>query len=295
MQPDEILSKSLPETFVSAVRQVLKTCQSGQGDYSLVAYALQLPGETTLSLEMPVILVDSLLVARKHVKKSLAKILYNDLFALHESLSSDSPYKFSPDEVGRRRLRNTCLDYIVSLETPETATLSEKQFNTANCMTDSLAALGALVSQPLGTPSREKALTQFYNNAAGDALVLNKWFGIQAFADNPNVLESVKNLKLHKDFIISNPNRARSLISSFAANMGAFHAKDGKGYEFIADCVLELDKLNPQVASRLSGSFSSWRKFDEQRQLLMKAQLERILGTNGLSKDTFEVVSRSLK
>jgi aminopeptidase N len=244
---------------------------------------------------MPVILVDSLLAARKHVKKSLAKILYNDFVALHESLSSNLPYKFSPDEVGRRRLRNTCLDYIVSLETPETAALSEKQFNTANCMTDSLAALGALMSQPLGTPSREKALTQFYNNAAGDALVLNKWFGIQAFADNPNVLESVKSLKAHKDFIISNPNRARSLISSFAGNMGAFHAKDGKGYEFIADCVLELDKLNPQVASRLSGSFSSWRKFDEQRQSLMKAQLERILSINGLSKDTFEVVSRSLK
>ena len=114
-------------------------------------------------------------------------------------------------------------------------------------------------------------------------------------ADIPNALETVKALKKHKDFIISNPNRARSLISSFAANMAHFHNSDGSGYEFIADCVLELDALNPQVASRLVGSFSSWRRYDEGRQALMKAQLEKISQREGLSKDTFEVVSRSLK
>ena len=114
-------------------------------------------------------------------------------------------------------------------------------------------------------------------------------------ADIPNALETVKALKKHKDFTISNPNRARSLISSFAANMAHFHKSDGTGYEFIADCVLELDALNPQVASRLVGTFSSWRRYDEGRQALMKAQLEKISQKEGLSKDTFEVVSRSLK
>ena len=273
----------------------MKTCREGNGDYSLTAYALQLPGETTLSLDMPVILVDSLTAARKHVKKSLAKLLHDEFTAVYDSLSSSLPYKFSPEEVGRRRLRNTCLDYLTSPRTPASGAISEKQFNTADCMTDSIAALGSLVSQPPGTPAREKALADFYNNAGGDALVLNKWFAIQAFSDHADVLQSVKRLKSHKDFLISNPNRARSLISSFAANMEAFHSKNGAGYEFIADCILELDKLNPQVASRLSGSFSSWRRFDEQRQTLMKRQLERILAADGLSKDTFEVVSRSLK
>ena len=114
-------------------------------------------------------------------------------------------------------------------------------------------------------------------------------------ADIPDALKTVKELKKHKDFIISNPNRARSLISSFAANMGHFHKSDGSGYEFIADCVLELDALNPQVASRLVGTFSSWRRYDEGRQALMKSQLEKISQKEGLSKDTFEVVSRSLK
>lgn len=162
-------------------------------------------------------------------------------------------------------------------------------------MSDSLSALGCLSNLPVDFPLRKKALASFYDAAAGDALVLNKWFAIQASADQPGTLDTVKALKSHKDFLINNPNRARSLISVFAGNMGHFHARDGKGYAFIADCVLELDKLNPQVASRLVGSFSSWKRFDETRQGLMKDQLLRIHATEGLSKDTFEVVSRSLK
>jgi aminopeptidase N len=183
----------------------------------------------------------------------------------------------------------------MSLETAETTSKAVNQFKSANCMSDSISALSCLTTLPIDAPDRKEALSAFYTAANGDALVLNKWFAIQGMADIPNALEGVKALKSHKNFIISNPNRARSLISSFAANMGHFHAKDGKGYEFIADCVLELDALNPQVASRLVGSFSSWRRFDKDRQELMKTQLERISATDKVSKDTYEVVTRSLK
>jgi aminopeptidase N len=162
-------------------------------------------------------------------------------------------------------------------------------------MSDSISALGALVSLPLDSPERKAALSTFYDNANGDPLVLNKWFAIQATVDKPGILPSVIALKQHKDFTISNPNRARSLISMFTANTQNFHAIDGSGYQFIADCVLELDKINPQVASRLVGCFSSWRKLEQVRGNMMKQQLERILGEKGLSKDTFEIVSRSLK
>lgn len=119
-------------------------------------------------------------------------------------------------------------------------------------------------------------------------------FSIQASADMQNLVEHVQQLKGHKDFILSNPNRARSLISAFANNLVHFHAKDGRGYKFVGDAILDLDKLNPQVAARMSSSFSQWKRYDVDRQTLMKEQLERIKSCVGVSKDTFEVASRCL-
>ncbi len=159
-------------------------------------------------------------------------------------------------------------------------------------MTDKMYALGCLVS--IECPERTSALAQFYRDAEGDNLVLNKWFSVQASADLPDVLEHVRTLKTHADFVISNPNRARSLISMFAANMSHFHATDGEGYKFIADCVIELDAINGQVAARLATSFTLWRRFDGERQALMRSQLERIQAT-AKSKDTLEIIARCLK
>ena len=159
-------------------------------------------------------------------------------------------------------------------------------------MTDRISALACLAS--LTGKEREDALTHFHAFAEGDALVLNKWFSIQASADLPDLLEKVKALKKHPDFTISNPNRARSLLSVFAGNNVHFHAANGKGYEFIADNIIELDSLNPQVSARMASVFSQWKRFDKERRTLMKAQLERIQNKEGLSKDTFEVVSRCL-
>lgn len=138
-------------------------------------------------------------------------------------------------------------------------------------------------------------MESFYNDAKGDALVLNKWFSIQAMADVPDLLNRVKALKSHPDFTISNPNRARSLISVFAGQPIQFHKIDGSGYSFIADSIIEIDALNPQVASRMATVFSQWARYDLDRQVLMKAQLQRIQTSKDISKDTFEVVSRCLK
>ena len=171
----------------------------------------------------------------------------DEFTALYDSLNTNEPYEFSPAATGKRRLKNTCLDYLMALDSPEMTQRAVQQFESANCMTDSLSALACLATLPRDRSERYDALMTFYDNANGDALVLNKWFAIQGMADIPDALLAVKELKIHKDFSIRNPNRARSLISSFAGNMGHFHAKDGKGYEFIGDCVLELDALNPQV------------------------------------------------
>jgi aminopeptidase N len=160
-------------------------------------------------------------------------------------------------------------------------------------MTDRIAALGCLASQI--SPARTRTLQHFQATAREDPLVLNKWFAIQAAADLPDLLTHVGALKVHPDFLISNPNRVRSLLSVFAANHAHFHRGDGSGYEFVADCVIELDDLNPQVASRLASSFSQWRRFDDRRRSMMKGQLERIRQTSGLSKDTYEIVTLCLK
>lgn len=175
----------------------------------------------------------------------------------------------------------------------EATTLAKKQFDSANCMSDKIAALASLVSKH--SPEREEALAAFHKDAQGDALVLNKWFNIQASSDLPDLLDIVKKLKQHNDFIISNPNRARAVLAVFAGNLVHFHAEDGEGYKFLADSIIEIDALNPQVAARLSSAFSQWKRFDSHRQEAMKHNLERIKHTHGISKDTYEVVARCLK
>ena len=126
--------------------------------------------------------------------------------------------------------------------------------------------------------------------------MVEKWFAIQAGSDLPDVLQKVKALMQHKAFSMTNPNKVRSLVGRFCAgNIAHFHASNGAGYEFLADQVLELDSINPQIAARLIQSMSRWRRYDEKRQALMKQQLERILAKPGLSKDVFEITSRSLE
>jgi aminopeptidase N len=160
-------------------------------------------------------------------------------------------------------------------------------------MTDKLAALSCLAS--IDCSERNDAIETFYRDAGSNALVLNKWFMIQAIADNDNVLARVKELRSHPAFILSNPNRARSLISAFAGNLHHFHRIDGSGYRFLADSILDIDRLNPQVAARMVSSFAQWRAFDATRGEMMRTELRRIEEEKGLSPDTFEVVLRCLK
>ena len=209
------------------------------------------------------------------------------------STSGSTGYEFNPQEVGRRRLRNTCLDYLAALDNKEFVQLAKNQFDSANCMTDKISSFAVLASKEKFS-EREEAIEQFHRDANNNALVLNKWFTIQALADYPGVLDNVKNLKEHKDFLLTNPNRARALISAFTMNLPHFHRIDGAGYSFLADCIIELDPLNPQVAARMAGSFSQWKKFDNKRKDLMQKELKRILDSGKLSPDLYEVVNRCL-
>ncbi|HEX8839170.1 MAG TPA: aminopeptidase N C-terminal domain-containing protein, partial [Sphingomicrobium sp.] len=159
-------------------------------------------------------------------------------------------------------------------------------------MTDRQGALGVLVS--LEAPERQQALDAFYDRFRGDPLVLDKWFGLQAAAQRSDTIDQVLRLAQHPDFTLSNPNRLRSLVGSFAANHWVFHSADGRGYAFLADMIIAADKLNPQIAARLVPPLGRWRRFEPNRAELMRQALQRVVDTPGLSKDVFEQVSKSL-
>jgi len=260
-------------------------------DLNLAAAALSLPSLSEMS-DAACEPVDPLALvgARKRVKQGLAQAAKKELEEVYVATApeKDKPYTVDGREVGRRALRNLVLDYLASVEGPERAAA---QFEEADCMTDKLAALAALVTQD-PSPERTKALAAFKADASTDALVVNKWFSVQAGSGS---LEEVEALLAHPDFSWTNPNRLRSVVSVFSAmNLRAFHAADGSGYALVGDAVLKVDKTNNQIAARLCGAFSLWRKYGDERGALMRAQLERIKGSEGVSKDVFEIASRSL-
>jgi len=263
-------------------------------DPSLRAYSLSLPDFSTLAQEMSPIDPEAICAALRCTRKALATALRPELQAAYDGLASDAAYAVNEEQVGARRLRNTCLGYLAKPADERAQQTCLEQFRAAACMTDSLAAVSALAGQECA--AREEALTAFFERAKAnkEALVLNKWLGVQASAETPSALQTVRSLMEHEAYDATNPNSIRSLIQMFAsANPSAFHAKDGSGYEFIGEQVLRLDQSNPQVASRLCGAFNTWRRYDDERQGLMKAQLERILA-GAQSKDTKEIAQKSL-
>jgi aminopeptidase N len=272
-------------------------------DYSIVAYALNLPTEGTLAELVEVVDPIAIHKSRGDVKKSLAREFQDDLMKRYKALTdamSSGEFKVDAESIGRRRLRNICLDYLCSIRTtPEeqkaAADLAKKHYESATCMTDKVAALNCLASMDgEGASARDEIMQRFYDEAAGDALVLNKWFTIQAMADLPDILDRVKALKEHPDFTLKNPNRCRSLVGAFSMN-SAFHDESGAGYKFIREVLEELDPLNPQISSRLAGSLITWKKYNEERGALMKAELEKLSALKPISDDMFEIVSRGLK
>jgi aminopeptidase N len=274
-------------------------------DYSIQAYALILPSESTLAEEMEVVDPIGLHKARGSVKKSLARKFQAEIQSRYDELTSamdaeGDTLQVDAESIGKRRLRNVLLEYLCAINDTEeeeiaAAELAEKHFKTASGMTDKMAGLSALSSMSgKGAAARDEALKTFYDDAEGDALVLDKWFSVQAVADLPDVLDRVQLLKKHPDFTLLNPNRCRSLVGAFTMNSAAFHAENGAGYKFIGEMLDQLDKLNPQVSSRMAGSLIQWRRYDEKRGGLMKAELER-LAASKLSENLYEVVSRGLK
>ncbi len=282
-----------PASFVDACRRLLQT--HAERGTAFVAEALTLPGEATLAELLDVVDPEALHAARNALRRHLAEQLEGEFSGLYAGLTARAPYAPTSEQAGRRALRNTCLSYLLELDTDGVRRLAYAQFQQADNMTDQFAALAALANVNAATcPQREQALAEFYTQWQGEALVVDKWLQAQSTSRRPDTLATVKALTAHPAFDLGNPNKIYALIRAFGANLVRFNAADGSGYAFIADQVLALHDRNPQVASRLARCFDRWKKFDAGRQAHARAALTRIRDHAGLSRDVLEIVSRAL-
>jgi aminopeptidase N len=270
--------------FIDAARAVLRDPDPG-----FVAEALALPSETFLAEQMAIVDPDRLHESRNALRRSLASALREELSSTYEKLSSRTPYSPDARSMGRRALRNLCLGYLGELGE---SGLAYEQFQRADNMTDAMAALGTLAN--LDCPQRAPALAAFYEKWQDEPLVVDKWLAVQAGSRLPSTLETVKRLLQHPAFDLKVPNKVYALIRTFAANHVRFHAADGAGYDFLADQILALNALNPQVAARMARAFDRWKRFDAQRQAHARKALERLRDTDKLSKDVAEIVGKAL-
>jgi len=255
----------------------------------LAAEVLNLPAETFLAEQLEMVDPDALHASRTALRRSLASALERELRATYERMSVKGPYSPDAAAIGRRSLRNTALGYLTELGDCATA---YRQFEQADSMTDSQAALAALAQ--IDCPERVKALEQFYTRWSNEPLVVDKWLAVQAGSRLRGTLQTVKALLRHPAFDIKVPNKVYALVRTFAANHVNFHAGDGSGYEFLADQVIAINRFNPQVAARMARGFDRWRKFDPARQAKARASLERIRDSDGLTRDVAEIVTKAL-
>ncbi|WP_299329690.1 aminopeptidase N [Parasphingopyxis sp.] len=298
----EAMQQLMVETIIDAVsgrdadhapviEAVRKTLADADLDKAFIAETVLLPTESFVGDQMLVVDPEAIHQAREALRADLATALEADWRAAYAA-SSGNAYEYSPAAKALRRLRGVALGYIAVSGAEDAARLAASQYGDADNMTDRQAALGVLSNSDW--PERHVAIEDFYTRYRDDTLVLDKWFTVQALSIREDTVDTVETLAKHPDFSIENPNRFRSLIGAFGANQRAFHAASGRGYRFLADFILKADAINPQTAARMLPPLGKWRRFDEDRGVMMRAELERILAAPNLSKDVFEQASKSL-
>ena len=280
----------VPPAYVAALGRVLT---DGARDPAFAAECLQLPGEGELAERMQVADPDAIHAARKKLVHEVA-IRYRTRFeGAFRHFTVPGPYTPVAAAAGRRALRNAALGYIMAIDDSTARALTFLEFRRAQNMTDAMAALACLADS-MGA-ERERALAMFLDQWKNDELVVDKWFRVQATATLPGAPGRIETLLAHPAFNLRNPNRARSVLHAFATdNPLHFHAADGSGYRLVAGQVVALDRINPQIASRLARAFDRWRKYDAVRQAHARAALESIASAGDISPDVAEVVAHAL-
>lgn len=276
-----------PAPVIAAMRG---TIQSNALDPAFKGEALSLPSEGLIGDRMEIVDPDAIHASRDALRRAVGAALADDLVRAQTQVAAGSD--LSPHAKGVRRLKSVALGLLAAGDPARGAALAKAQFDAADNMTDRQGALTVLTS--LDGPEREEAFATFFKQYEDNSLVLDKWFALQAAAQRGNTVDVVEALARHPLFSARNPNRWRSLVSNFAANQWAFHDASGRGYRFVSDMILAVDRINPQVAARQVPSLGRWKRFEPARAELMRAELERIVKSPGLSKDVFEQASKSL-
>ena len=300
----EAMQQLMLDTLVTAVAQgrsdhgpvidaVAHTLRDTALDRAFVAEAVLLPSDSFIGDQLPVVDPEAIFRAREALRRDLGRALEPEWRAAYALARGAGPFEYSPTGKGLRRLKSVSLGYLAASGAGDAHEIAFQQFETADNMTDRQGALTTLVNGQSNT--RVAALDIFYHRYSDNALVLDKWFSTQALSTRDDAADSVIDLALHRDFTLANPNRARALVGAFSVNQRAFHAIDGRGYRFVADQLIALDKLNPQTAAKLVPPLGRWKRFNPERAALMRAELSRILAAPGLSRDMFEQASRSLE
>ena len=291
------VDENLIAAFDANLTQALEGDKDPNLDKAMIAHMLVLPATSYLIEMSEVANVDAIHQAREAVRTAIAKKLGGLLLSVYKLNQKDVPYQAEAQQIAERALKNVALGYLMQPEDTEMVNLCVDQYESATNMTDRSAALRALVgsASDAAQEPKQKALNDFYNRFQHEALVIDQWFAIQATCSLPGTLERVKALMEHDAFDIKVPNRMRGLVAQFAMNnIVNFHEASGGGYEFLADRVIELNGINPQMAARILSPLTRWRKYDDSRQALMKEQLQRILEVEGISPDVYEIVTKSL-
>ncbi|CAM3603515.1 aminopeptidase N [Halomonas lysinitropha] len=262
-------------------------------DKAVLAQMLTLPSEAYIAEQQPLVDVDAIHAARTFVKQRLAQVLRDDFLRVYRENQDDAPYAPEPEQIAARSLKNVALSYLMAIEDETGLELAREQFDADHNMTDVRHALTLLVHSSRGDIA-DPALKAFGETWAHDPLVMDQWFAIQVTRPQPDVLDRVKFLMEHPAFSLKNPNKVRALIGTFAnQNPVNFHRDDGAGYRLLAATVIELNRLNPEIAARMITPLTRWARFDEARQELMKGELERIRAEE-LSPNVYEVVEKAL-
>jgi len=270
------------------------TLAAGHPDSAFLAETLTLPSEKYIAELLAVIDPGAIHTVRQYLIRSLAARFRDQFLALREGCRTKAPYSPGDGRSGQRRLANLCLSYLASNGEQDAIELCLQQYHAADNMTDQIGALAPLAS--CDCPERRTVLADFYERWQGDRQVVDKWFGLQASSTLPGTLDEVKELLGHPAFELTNPNRFRSLVGNFSqGNPARFHDPSGAGYRFLADQLIRLIPVNPQVSARLLAPLTGWRRFEEGRSALMRAELERISNLPDLPRDVYEVVTKSLE
>ncbi|QQG35430.1 MAG: aminopeptidase N [Micavibrio aeruginosavorus] len=280
--------------YVSGFGDMLSQALCPGTDKALLARSLNLPDIPIIAQHRKVVDTDSIHRAREIVMMILADQYRDLLKKVYFENHDKGPFSNDFEARSRRALKNAVLRYLSRADGNPAVALAKDQYDMATNMTDRVAALSVL--SDTATPQRKQAFDDFLERFHDHMLVVDKWFSLQAAAVRPHVHDDVRALRRHPDFILTNPNRVRSLYGAFAMNNPySFHERSGRGYDFLGESIIQLNAVNPQIAARLLTPLKEWRRYTPDRQEKMKEVLELIAGQPDLSPDVFEIVTKTLK